>query len=64
MGRWRAYAMNGHGGNQLLLNRERSNFSVSILEVASPDMSARDIIERESAWKNKLGSRSHGLNAN
>ena len=59
MGRWRAYAMNGHGGNQLLLNRERSNFSVSILEVASPDMSARDIIERESAWKNKLGSRSH-----
>ena len=64
MGRWRSYASNGHGGNRLLVSRERSNFSVSILEVASPDMSASDIIHRESAWKNKLGSRSHGLNAN
>ncbi|WP_161633297.1 GIY-YIG nuclease family protein, partial [Labrenzia sp. C1B70] len=64
MGRWRSYASNGHGGNRRLLARERSNYSVSILEVASPDMSSKEIIHRESAWKNKLGSRSHGLNAN
>lgn len=64
MRRWRAYAVNGHGGNLLLLARERSNYAVSILEVASPDMSASDIIHRETAWKKKLGSRSHGLNAN
>ncbi|MDO6477984.1 GIY-YIG nuclease family protein [Shimia thalassica] len=64
IGRWRAYASNGHGGNQLLMARQRANYSVSIIEVASPDMSASDIIHREAAWKNKLGSRSHGLNAN
>ncbi|WP_367715762.1 GIY-YIG nuclease family protein [Nitratireductor sp. GISD-1A_MAKvit] len=63
-GRWRAYGSNGHGGNLLLMSRARSNYSVSILEVASPDMSASDIIRREGAWKTKLGSRAHGLNAN
>lgn len=64
MGRWRAYSANGHGGNRLLIHRERSNFSISILEVASPNMSVSDIVHREAAWKKKLGSRSHGLNAN
>lgn len=64
MGRWRAYAANGHGGNRLLMAREKSNYAVAILEVASPDMSVSDIIRREAAWKTKLGSRSHGLNAN
>ena len=63
MGRWRSYATNGHGGNRLLVAREKSHYAVSILEVASPDMSTSDIINRETAWKNKLGSRSHGLNA-
>ncbi|MCL5779190.1 GIY-YIG nuclease family protein [Limibaculum sp. FT325] len=63
-GRWLAYSANGHGGNRLLMARERTNFSISILEVASPDMSAEDIIAREGAWKVKLGSRAHGLNAN
>ncbi|SDL62959.1 hypothetical protein SAMN04488026_10993 [Aliiruegeria lutimaris] len=64
MGRWSSYAANGHGGNRLLMERPRVNYAVSILEVASPDMSASDIIHREAAWKTKLGSRSHGLNAN
>ncbi len=64
MARWLEYAANGHGGNRLLIGRARSNFAVSILEVASPDMSASDIIHRESAWKSKLGTRAHGLNAN
>ena len=64
MGRWRAYAANGHGGNRLLIERERSNFSISILEVASPDTSVQELIHRETAWKTKLGSRAHGLNAN
>ena len=63
-GRWLAYAADGHGGNLMLRMRERENYAVSILEVASPDMAARDVIEREGAWKTKLGSRAHGLNAN
>ncbi|WP_108859195.1 GIY-YIG nuclease family protein [Ruegeria sp. Alg231-54] len=64
MGRWASYAVNGHGGNKLLLVRKRTNYAISILEIASPDMSASEIINRESAWKTKLGSRAHGLNAN
>jgi hypothetical protein len=63
-GRWSAYVADGHGGNLLLRKRKRTNYSVTILEVASPDMSASEIIAREGAWKTKLGSRAHGLNAN
>jgi hypothetical protein len=63
-GRWMAYADNGHGGNLLLRQRDRTNYALTILEVASPDMSSSEIIQREGAWKEKLGSRAHGLNAN
>ena len=64
LARWSAYVADGHGGNLMLKMRDRENYAVSILEVASPDMAARDVIEREGAWKTKLGSRAHGLNAN
>ena len=64
MGRWAAYANDGHGGNRLLRSRQPSNYSISILEVASPDMAPRDVVQRDAAWKRKLGSRAHGLNAN
>lgn len=63
-GRWLDYATTGHANNRLLLARRRVNYAVTILEVASPDMASADIIEREAAWKIKLGSRAHGLNAN
>ena len=62
-GRWSAYAADGHGGNVLLRNR-KVNYGITVLEAASSTMSASDIIEREAAWKTKLGSRAHGLNAN
>ncbi len=64
MERWSAYAADGHGGNILLKSRIRSNYRISVLEIASPEMSASDIIHREAAWKEKLGSRAYGLNAN
>lgn len=64
MGRWAGYAANGHGGNVLLRKRAKTNYAISILEIASPDMSASEIIHRENAWKLKLGSRAHGLNVN
>lgn len=65
-GRWRQYAANGHGGNRKLMNLDRNlrDYQVSILEVASPEMSAAEIIVKEDAWKEKLGARAHGLNAN
>ena len=62
--RWSLYAENGLGGNVLLRKRNRTNYGVTILEIASPDMSPSEIIDRENAWKRKLGSRAHGLNAN
>ncbi|MEI4484939.1 GIY-YIG nuclease family protein [Frigidibacter sp. MR17.14] len=63
-GRWRAYLANGHGGNLLLRQRGLRDYTVSILEIASPDMAPAEILARESAWKEKLGARAHGLNAN
>lgn len=64
IGRWRHYLANGHGGNVLLRAAGHRDYTVSILEVASPDMAPADILARESFWKRKLGARAHGLNAN
>ncbi|TNC59239.1 GIY-YIG nuclease family protein [Rubellimicrobium roseum] len=64
IGRWIVYAANGHGGNVLLRQRGHRDYAVSILEVASPDMSREDILAREGHWKDKLGARAHGLNRN
>lgn len=64
MGRWRAYLANGHGGNVLLRDRGHQDYAMTILEIASPDMSANDIVAREAFWKAKLGARAYGLNAN
>jgi hypothetical protein len=64
LGRWLSYAVNGHGGNVLLRRNGQRDYTVSILEVASPDMAQHDILDREAFWKNKLGARAHGLNAN
>ena len=64
MGRWRGYLANGHGGNVLLRAAGHRDYTVSILEVASPDMAMGDILVREAFWKDKLGARAHGLNAN
>jgi hypothetical protein len=64
LGRWLMYAANGHGGNVLLRQRGHRDYTVSILELASPDMSREDILAREAHWKQKLGARAHGLNLN
>lgn len=64
MGRWRSYLANGHGGNVLLRRAGYRDYEITILEIASPDMSPNDIVAREAFWKTKLGARAHGLNAN
>lgn len=63
LSRWQSYADNGHGGNKLLRERGRPPFLISILEVAG-DLQRDEVIALESAWKVRLGSRAHGLNAN
>lgn len=64
IGRWRSYALTGHGGNVMLKSRDPSDYQVSILEVAGSLDSDADILALETRWKQKLQSREMGLNAN
>ena len=70
--RWTDYVSNGHGGNKLLktivedlgLDYVANNFQYSILENYNARVDKRIILEREIWWKETLGSRVFGLNAN
>jgi hypothetical protein len=62
--RWKQYAITGHGGNISLKNGDRSDYQVSILEVAGSGSNPDDILKMESRWKEKLQSREMGLNKN
>jgi hypothetical protein len=64
-GRWQTYALNGHGDNHLLRERDHKNFRFSILQRVSPDMDDEDIIRLERSWKERLHTRApFGLNDN
>lgn len=62
--RWMAYVVTGDGGNVKLRSRERSDYQVSILEVAGSAASPDDILRMEIRWKAKLQTREMGLNGN
>ena len=72
--RWRAYAnpedptggnkkfkdiMAKHGAGYII-----ENFTYSILEVCDTKMTTAEVCERESHWKDVLGSRRFGMNRN
>lgn len=69
-GRWLAYAADGHGGNMLLKDRGHKDYKVSILETVGSNAKRHEILDLETIWKEKLGSRAQrlgdefGLNAN
>ena len=63
-GRWEDYAASGHGGNKRMLGLPAADYWVSILEVASSSVGLVELVTLESRWKEKLGSRAFGLNAN
>jgi hypothetical protein len=69
-GRWAAYARDGHGGNVLLRQliladaAYPSGFSYSILQILPKTFAQKEVIEWESLYKEKLGSRATGLNEN
>ncbi len=63
-GRWKNYAMTGHGGNKLLKGRDPNHFLWSVVRTVSRTMSERDVIKIEAVEKLKHGSRVHGLNDN
>jgi hypothetical protein len=70
--RWSNYVVNGHGGNKLLkeivndfgFDYIKQNFQYAILENYNARVDRHIILERESWWKETLGSRAFGLNAN
>ena len=64
LSRWREYLATNHGGNVGLRDRERTAWQVSILEVAGSSASEKDILRMEASWKQKLHSRTIGLNRN
>lgn len=64
LGRWRTYAVDGHGGNVQLKGRDPTALRFSILQRVSPDMEAADVIALEASWKERLHTREFGLNAN
>jgi hypothetical protein len=63
-GRWWAYSLDGHGGNALLKARAKRAYTATILEITDSNATPTEIINAEARWKQKLGSRAHGLNAN
>jgi hypothetical protein len=69
--RWSEYITNGHGGNKdlkKLLKEQESdyvkNFQYCLLEIADMKTPDKEIIKRESYWKDVLKSREFGYNAN
>jgi hypothetical protein len=68
--RWREYAKSGHGGNLRLkdlcgLNAGHPKaFTFSILDTFSRTLSRDEALSLESFFKQKLGTRAFGLNAN
>lgn len=63
-GRWSTYAQSGHGGNQELKPLDANHFQFSILEILSATTTADGAIQCENRWKEKLGTRTFGLNNN
>jgi hypothetical protein len=69
-GRWTAYASNGDGGNKLLRDLMAKDasypdaFSYSLLQILPKSATRAEVLKWETLYKEKLGSRAIGLNAN
>ena len=69
-GRWQQYAGNGHGNNKLLKKLVKdcdaypAAFRYSLLQVLPKTTKKPEVIRWETRYKNKLGTRAFGLNAN
>jgi len=69
-GRWKNYAATGDGGNLQLrkLIRKGSSypeqFRFSVLQILPKTMARDEVLQRETKYKHKLGTRAVGLNSN
>ncbi len=70
LGRWANYAQAGHGGNEKLIELIGSdpsyarNFQFTVLRTLPRALTAKEVIEYEQQYKEKLGTRAFGLNSN
>lgn len=70
LGRWKQYAQNGHGNNQMLKElidkypRRHHKFQYTILRTLPKTLTDKEVINYENLYKNKLGTRTFGLNLN
>jgi hypothetical protein len=62
--RWENYFRTGHGGNEGMKLVPGNDYQVSILEFASSSLSFEEIVAMETRWKEKLLTRTFGLNRN
>lgn len=68
--RWCDYAANGTGSNKELIALHQNDplyhrhFRFSVLQTLPSNVSQREIVAIETLYKEKLGSRAHGLNKN
>ena len=69
-GRWNNYVKNYHGGNKQLIellendNKYYVNFQWTVLETLPANLSKEKIISFERRYKEKLGTKTFGLNSN
>lgn len=69
-GRWTTYFKDPSGGNKRLIEKLESdpnayrNFRYSILEVFPGNLLKEEVIQKESLYKKKFGTRAFGLNEN
>jgi GIY-YIG catalytic domain len=70
-GRWRNYVKSGHGGNvqlQKLVEDDPASyperFRFSVLQILPKTMTRDEVVQRETRYKHKLGTRATGLNSN
>jgi hypothetical protein len=69
LGRWKEYAIAGHGGNELLKkilevdSTAAKHFQFTILRTLPKTLTTKEVIRYENLYKNKLGTRAFGLNA-
>jgi hypothetical protein len=64
LGRWLHYAASGHGGNTQLKKRSPQNFQFSILELVPINADVDEVMRKETNWKERLHTRTSGLNDN
>lgn len=64
LGRWREHVRHEQGVTKELSKRDPKSFVFSILELLAPNAASDDVLLLEGSWKERLGTRVWGMNAN